>query len=551
MTRFWETEEISDTAALTNEDQYCEDFYKSTTERLADGKYVVQMPMKANYSAQLGATKSQAQAQFLQLERKMLRNSDLRREYHRFMEEYISLGHMKPITAETRSKNQVYLPHHGVLRAESTTTKLRVVFNASYKANNNNSLNDLMYSGPNLQKDMFTLLINWRTYRYVFTADVEKMFRYIWLKEEQQHLQTIVWRSSTDEPLREWQLCTVTYGMKSAPFLAMRTLHQLAQDEKDNYPESANALQNYFYMDDLVHGQNSIEDAKRVVAELIALLKKGGFNLRKWTSNEASILEGLPDNQKSTKANIEFSPETSNTKMLGMMWNQKQDTFTYQWRLCEQKSLTKRILLSEISKLYDPLGFLSPATIKAKLLFQKVWISKTNWDDSLPYDITAEWEKLRKEFPSINKISVTRWLQCTEDTIEIHGFCDASEKAYACVVYSRVKNSNGDFTTTIIAAKTKVAPLSKKMSLPRLELCGALLLAKLMEKIKSTLSYKNLQIHCWSDSKVVLAWLQGDINRWDKYVANRVTQINNIIPAKQWDYVKSEENSADCATRGR
>lgn len=550
MTRFWETEEISDITTLTNEDQHCEDYYNSTTKRLDDGKYVVQMPMKSNYNSNLGATKSQAQAQFLQLERKMLRNNDLNREYKRFMEEYISLGHMKPVTADTRRKNQVYLPHHGVLRAESTTTKLRVVFNASYKANNNNSLNDLMYSGPNLQKDMFTLLINWRVYRYVFTADIEKMYRHIWLNEQQQHLQTIVWRSSSNEPLLEWQLCTVTYGMKSAPYLAMRTLHQLAQDEKDNYPESVSALLNYFYMDDLVYGQNSIEDSKRIVAELIQLLSKGGFNLRKWTSNEATILEDLRDDQKSTKANIEFNPETSNTKMLGMCWNQKQDTFTYQWRLPEKKTLTKRVLLSEISKLYDPLGFLSPATIKAKLLFQKVWISKIDWDDCLPVDVTTEWEKLRKDFPSINKISIPRWLQCTDDNIEIHGFCDASEKAYACVIYSRVKNKNGNFTTTILTAKTKVAPLNKKISLPRMELCGALLLARLIEKIKSILSTKHLQIQCWSDSKVVLAWLQGDINRWEKYVANRVSQINSIIPSKQWNYVKSEENSADCATRG-
>ncbi|KAF9413446.1 hypothetical protein HW555_008338, partial [Spodoptera exigua] len=159
----------------------------------------------------------------------------------------------------------------------------------------------------------------------------------------------------------------------------------------------------------------------------------------------------------------------------------KQDTFTYQWRLSEKKTLTKRVLLSEISKLYDPLGFLSPATIKAKLLFQKVWISKINWDDCLPIEITAEWEKLRRDFPSINKIAISRWLQCTDNIIDIHGFCDASEKAYACVIYSLVKNNKGYFTTTIITAKTKVAPLKKKISLPRMAGKSSLLTSQILD----------------------------------------------------------------------
>lgn len=550
MARFWETEEIPEKLEPSSEEQYCEQHYNTTTKRLANGQYVVQMPMKPNFEENLNNARSQALAQFLQLERKMLKNEGLSQEYKRFMSEYIAMGHMHPITGGNRD-HHVYLPHHGVLRSESTTTKLRVVFNASYKAKGHSSLNDHMYCGPNLQKDILTLLINWRTYRYVFTADVEKLYRFIWLNENQRYLQTVIWRSSPNEPLQDWQLGTVTYGTKSAPYLAMRTLHKLADDEKDSYPDAANVLKNFFYMDDLVYGQDTIDASKTLVTQLIQLLKKGGFNLRKWKSNEPSILEHLRDDQKSRNTNIDFSPEqTTNSKMLGMRWNQESDSFTYQWDLPIKEKLTKRILLSEISKLYDPLGLLSPVTIKTKLLFQKIWISKIDWEDSLPDELAMEWETMRKDIPLLSKLSIPRWLQCKENNLEIHGFCDASEKAYACVIYSRVQNQAGEYKTTLITAKTKVAPISNKITVPRMELCATVLLAKLLEKVQITLGSKNLHVRCWSDSKVVLAWLQGDVNRWDKYVANRVKQVNNIISASCWSYVKSEENPADCATRG-
>ncbi|XP_075991280.1 uncharacterized protein LOC142986629 [Anticarsia gemmatalis] len=315
MARFWETEEIPDKSAPSSEEQHCEEYYNATTIRLANGQYVVQMPMKPNFETNLKSAKSQALAQFLQLERKMLRNKELSIEYKRFMNEYIAMGHMKPISGVNR--DHVYLPHHGVLRAESTTTKLRVVFNASYKTKGDCSLNDNMYCGANLQKDILTLLINWRTYRYVFTADVEKLYRFIWLNEKQQHLQTVIWRSSPDEPLQDWQLRTVTYGTKSAPYLAMRTLHKLAEDEKDNFPEAAHILKNYFYMDDLVYGQDTVESSKTLVTQLNELLKKGGFNLRKWKTNESSILEDLRDDQRCRHTNIDFSPkQTTNSKLL-------------------------------------------------------------------------------------------------------------------------------------------------------------------------------------------------------------------------------------------
>ncbi|XP_026325377.1 uncharacterized protein LOC113234292 [Hyposmocoma kahamanoa] len=283
--RFWSIEDIGDnTLNMSSEDYACVQLYEQHTTRQEDGRYVVRLPMKPDAKEQLGESKRRTVAQFLQLEKKLKRNPNIAKDYRDLMNEYINLGHMCECTSnETPS---CYLPHHCVIRSESTTTGLRAVFNASSPTSSGRSLNDLMYCGPNLQSDLLSLILRWRQYKIAFTADIEKMFRQILVHEKDQHLQKIIWRDSTDQLLREYVLTTVTYGTKAAPFLAMRTLKQLAIDEGFKYPSAAKALEEEFYMDDLLSGSHSIEAARQLQADLINLLKPGGFNLRKWSSNE-------------------------------------------------------------------------------------------------------------------------------------------------------------------------------------------------------------------------------------------------------------------------
>lgn len=154
------------------------------------------------------------------------------------------------------------LPHHGVLKLDSLTTKLRVVFNASAKTSSGYSLNDLMNCGPNLQQDLQALILRWRNFRYVYTADIEKFYRQILIQDEDQHLQKIVWRDSASDPIAEYQLCTVTYGTKAAPYLAMRTIKQLVQDDGHKYLQTIDILNNQLYVNDLLAGSNKFEEAK-------------------------------------------------------------------------------------------------------------------------------------------------------------------------------------------------------------------------------------------------------------------------------------------------
>lgn len=549
ISKFWEVEDIHEsTSSLSSEDQYCEEFYKASTKRLDSGQYEVALPMKPNFEQEIGASKSKAVAQFIQQEKKMSKNPSLAQGYRKFMHEYEELGHMRQV--EQQDHTACYLPHHGVLKLDSTTTALRVVFNASSKMSSGRSLNDLMYNGPNLQQDLHNLILRWRQYKYVVTADVEKMFRAILVRLQDQHLQSILWRSHPRESLQEYNLTTVTYGTRAAPFLAMRTLKQIGIDHAEQHPSAAAALESSFYMDDYMGGSHTIEDAKQLQHGLIAVLKSAGMNLRKWSSNEPQLIETLQPEQ--INAPFEFK-DSESRKTLGLRWIPSSDMFTFDTRIELQdsdKPFTKRQLLSDISKIFDPIGWLSPLTIRAKILFQTTWTAQLTWDEELPANISLEWKRLRDDLRNINIFQIPRYLGQTEKNIQIHAFCDASEKAYACAIYIVTNDHKGKRTSKLVTAKTKVAPINKPITLPRLELLGALLLSQLMEKFLRTLSSEPTEIFAWTDSMVVLGWLHGDLAKWKQFVANRVQKITGIIPASNWHHVRSCDNAADCATRG-
>ncbi|KAL0892639.1 hypothetical protein ABMA27_014364 [Loxostege sticticalis] len=554
MSRFWEIEEVTDNnmTKLTEREQWCEDFYESTTKRGQDGRYEVRLPMTEKFEERLGPSKPKAIAQFRQLESRLLKNELLNDNYKMFMEEYITLGHMKKCV--TKKEPSCFLPHHDVHKQESTTTKLRVVFNASSKTQSGYSLNDLMECGPKLHNDIQGLLINWRSFRFVYSADCEKMYRMILVHENDQHLQKIIWRDSPQNPLQEYQLCTLTYGTKAAPFLALRTMKQLAKDEAEKYPLAAQVLLNNVYVDDLLAGHNQLDIAKQTQQQLIDMLQGAGINLRKWSSNSSELLHHLSKDQLNPSV-IDFKHAES-TKTLGLRWEPTTDSFKFQSKLDHDIDInttkyTKRMMLSDISKLFDPLGWLSPITIKAKLLFQRAWSSSIGWDDVIADDILCEWVKLRADLKNINKFEIPRWVGNTERPIQLHGFSDASEKGLACSVYVKTIDEKGHNIIRLLAAKTKLAPVKKPVSLPRLELCASVLLTKLVKKILTSMPDNlEIQIYGYTDSMVVLGWLQGDISRWKTFVANRVKEIIDIMPASSWRHTKSEDNAADCATRG-
>jgi hypothetical protein len=324
--RFWQQEELTNPERSV-EAEICEESFINNTERCSDGRYMVRLPFVPR--PELGSSKSRAVAQFLNLETGLQRSAAKRKMYHEFMKEYIDMGHMSLVSKQS-NEDGYYLPHHGILKETSQTTKLRVVFNASCPTTNGKSLNDVLLNGPKIQCDLTDKLIRWRQHKYVYTADAAKMFRQIWLHPDDRKYHKILWRFHPNDELQTYCLNTVTYGTKPATFLSVRCMQKLAEEEEDNHPQAAKIVKDSFYVDDLLGGAGTIEEARVQARELHELLGKGGFLLRKWNSNSPYILSEIPAehalNSMSTNALDE-------AKILGIKWDPMSDNFFFEIKL--------------------------------------------------------------------------------------------------------------------------------------------------------------------------------------------------------------------------
>ncbi|KAG8176196.1 hypothetical protein JTE90_004734 [Oedothorax gibbosus] len=276
------------------------------------------------------------------------------------------------------------------------------------------------------------------------------------------------------------------------------------------------------------------------------MMRRGGFCLRKWKSSDPSIFKDLPhDSQESDLVHL----DDSDCSVLGVKWSPKSDDFKFAVPSIDMKdNYTKREVLSQIARAFDPLGLLSPSVIFMKIVLQELWQANLSWDQPLPEELSSKWRSFLSEIVLLQQVTFPRYVLLPKALVEIHAFCDASEKAYCAVLYARSISSDS-IRTVLLTSKTRVAPL-KVQSLPRLELCSALLLSNLLSSTVPHLDISISAVFAWSDSQITLAWINSEPSRWKPFVANRVSQIQELVPEAQWNFVRGLENPADCGTRG-
>ncbi|XP_049886992.1 uncharacterized protein LOC126381571 [Pectinophora gossypiella] len=443
-----------------------------------------------------------------------------------------------------------FLPHHGVFREHSTTTKLRAVFNASQATSSGNSLNDLQMTGPPLQNDLFGILLRFRQYTFVACADIEKMFRQILIHEEFRKLQLILWRSNPSESISVYQLNTITYGTASAPYLSMRCVRQLGQTCPDKL--TSRTIINDFYVDDLITGSDDKSELSLLCTNVSQVCKSGCLPLRKWIFNSNEIANAVLGGQTSDSKCLSLGENIGSSKTLGLGWYNTSDEFHFTSQINNKKTeVTKRLILSVVSQIYDPLGLLSPIVIVAKTLLQKLWLCKIGWDDLVPNDIKTCWDRFVNSLYNLQSIRVPRHVIGTDPfIIELHIFTDASEMAYGACAYIRTSSNDGRVTVHLLCSKCRVAPI-KPISIPRLELCGALVGAKLQDKIVKSLRVTFDSIVFWTDSTIVLGWLNTSPQLLKTFVQNRVVEISELTDKAVWLHVNGKQNPADLLTRGK
>ncbi|GFV12717.1 integrase catalytic domain-containing protein [Trichonephila clavipes] len=281
-------------------------------------------------------------------------------------------------------------------------------------------------------------------------------------------------------------------------------------DEEANFPIAASVLRNNLYMDDVLCGAATLE--------------------------EAIVLRQQLKNKK--------------TKTLRVSWKPNLDCLLIKVKVCLDSSYTKRDVLSTIAKIFDPVGLMAPVISKAKIFLQRLWRSKLEWNDLLPAEEYREWQQFLVSLENINNIEIPRRiLVAFPEVIEIHGFADASERCYGAAVYCKSKNLKSETLVRLITSKSRVAPI-KSLTIPRLELCAAVLLAKLVKRVVAALQLETAEIYLWSDSMIVLAWLRKEPMDLKTFVQNRVAKIQELYPNQLWRHVPSDQNPADLVSRG-
>lgn len=573
MEGFWMSEKVPEETKSCNEFQKAEQVFVESVE-LRENIFFVDMPLKTDIdNLQLGDSFSAALQRFLALERKFKKDSKCYELYKQFINEYIALGHAKKVDISTYDiiNGPVYfLPHHAVLNESSKTTKLRVVFNGSMKSKNRVSLNDVMLNGAVVQSELFDILILFRTYICTLICDITKMFRGVYINEKQTSLQNILWRDHSGQPISCLQLQTVTYGLKASCFLATRCLIELADRFGAQYPLAAQAMRFNTYVDDVLAGTDDFNQLTELKEQLEGLLSKASFVLHKWCSNVPQVLDDLPNEHKYFEE-IDINKDNI-IKTLGLKYDIMPDQFTFTSPVSDPKELqTKRQILSYIGKMFDPLGLVGPIIVIAKMFMQELWSLQIGWDNMLPQTQLEKWNKFLEKLALMGRLTVSRCLYAKNCTnIELVGYADASLKAFGCCLYLRVfRHSKGVVDELpvggasgidsergslvkcgLLCSKSRVAPIGRSLTIPRLELNSALLLSQLVARVYNSLKNRfPLTVYLYSDSQIVLAWLNSQ-KICDVYVSRRVKQINELTKQFQWAYVKSADNPADLLSRG-
>ena len=549
--KFWETEEVHHNPPIHPDDALCEQIFLSSVHQDANGFLTIKLPFKGNEHPNIGPSRYMAVKRFQSLERKLNANPILKKEYHKTINDYLDSNHLSKST--TPSSEGYFLPHHAVMKESSTTTKVRVVFDASCRSLDGTSLNDHLLTGPKLQRDIREIIFNWRQYPFSITADIAKMYRMFNIISDDHKFQKIVWRFDENEPIEDYVLKTATFGTSCAPFLAIRCLQHIADLYKEINPSASLAIKTEFYVDDFISGGFTVEETYEKQTQVRTILNNFNLSLRKWSSNDKNVISNIPDDLLELSKDLTFD-ETNFRKTLGIFWSQHTDSFFFSIDPPRDPTnpLTKRQILSLIARLYDPLGWVSPCTMLAKQIMQKVWQTKTGWDDIVDMSITSFFMEFLSQLPNLRTLSIPRWTKIVNNTsaLTIFGFSDASDKGYSAVVYLLNPNPAWNENELILlTSKTKVADL-KYQSTARLELNGALLLADLLKWTKEMYKPRDVEIRAFCDSKIVLSWLQGHPSKWKTYIANRTSQILEWMESSQWSYVDTKLNPADCASRG-
>lgn len=495
-------------------------------------------------------------------ERRLKSSPDQGESYDKQMKEMLEMNFCRKLSQEDMGNFEGpvhYIPHHAVLRPESKSTPVRIVFNSS-SVFQGHKLNDYWMKGPDLLNSLFGVLLRFREREVALLGDISKMYHRILIPVQDQHVHRFLWQNLETHREPDVYVKTVlTFGDKPAPAMAQTALKKTAKENASGYPEAAEVLQKNTYMDDICDSVNTVAEAKQLAKDLDIILKTGGFNVKGWISNKS-----LEDHEQSEKpAEMAVFRENVAEKVLGMAWNNQADTLTFNvdsdaidhviggGQLSSEGKLTKRVLLSQVARIYDPLGLAAAFLIRAKIGLQELWQAGVDWDEDAPPAVREKWKDLFREMKELSRVEFPRSLTRAdaEEPPMLCVFSDASQYAFGACAYSRQRINDDQYQVRLIAAKSRVAPL-KQLSIPRLELQAAVLASRLAKTIQEESRMKFQAVKFLTDSTITLAWIQNPSRNFKPFVSARIGEIQSNADPSEWKHFPGEENVADDISRG-
>ena len=492
-----------------------------------------------------------AMATLRSTEKRLSRNPDLAELYSTQIDDMVSRGAARKVPDQELAEYEgpkFYLSHFEVLNPSSKSTKCRIVFNSSAKFKGH-ALNDYLAKGPSMLNSLVGVLLRFREKEHAFIGDISKMFHAIDIPLADQMTHLFLWRGfSKESHPSTYAMTAVNMGDRPSATIAQLALRKSAAQYRETLPDAAKLIVENSYMDDIPASTETQQEAVKLTSEIDEIVESRGFKIKEWIhSGSGSTREILMNNEGATGIS---------EGVLGMTWMPQNDLLRIQINqdeTGEDTEVTKRGVLSSISKVYDPLGLLTPYTVKAKILLRKNWgvSPRIGWDDVLDSDFQDAWRQMREE---MNDIGTVTWMRSVtpKDVVGrpiLVVFSDGSENAYGAVAYARWKNKDGNFVASMIAAKSRVAPL-KTVDIVRIELCGAVLSKRLRETIQREMKFEFEEVIHVVDSEIVQAMIWKESYGFNTFVANRIGEIQQVTEPKEWCWVAGTLNVADLATRG-
>ncbi len=541
------------------------------------GRYSVKLPWKeghpelpTNYPTSLRRLKSQVA--------RLEKEPEVLWEYAAIIKDQLETGVIERVVELEKAGKVHYLPHQAVIRKEATTTKVRIVYDASSKEKKSGtSLNDCLHVGPSLNPLLYDILLRFRENRIALVGDIEKAFLNVSVDKSDRDCLRFLWLEKPPDMSRIviYRFCRVVFGLNASPFLLNATLRHHIKGYTEVDPEFVRKLTESFYVDDFVGGGATSEEVKDLYGKTCTRMSEGGFKLRKWLTNDCSVREKIQtdsvakepvkeierhvseEDDSYAKSSLHMPMGSKGQKVLGLAWDFDEDTVSLDLeaiaKRAEGLAATKRNTLKLLAGIFDPLGIIGPATITAKILFQDACRMKIGWDEPLDGAIKKAVEMWIESLIECRQITIKRCVyeHVREEVLEcsLHGFADASKKGYCAVTYLVYTTQMGK-RSKMLTSKTRVAPL-KQLSIPRLELLACLILARLICTIKNALSSQvSIQnVKLWSDSMTALHWMQNQ-GEWKQFVRHRVNEILQLSNKSDWRHCPSEQNPADIGSRG-